>query len=70
MTKKHYEALAAGLRDAWDTSSAAREFALPIEDERRAVWVACVEAVAAVCATDNPRFDTARFYEACGLIVW
>jgi len=28
-------------------------------------WVACVEAVANVCAASNPRFDRERFVRAC-----
>ena len=50
MSKKHYEALAAALHEERGA-----------EDE----WLACVHAVADVCATFNPRFDRERFLSAC-----
>ena len=54
MTRKHFEALAAELRqvksaNAWET------------------WIGCVEATATVCARFNPTFDRARFLTACGV---
>lgn len=51
MSKKHYIAMAAAVREIADV----------IERRRMA------ERVAAVCAADNPRFNRARFLAACGV---
>ncbi len=58
MTKKHFEALAAALRE--------NRF-LPDNEAANVQWERCVEAVAAVGADFNPRFDRARFLAACGM---
>lgn len=51
MSKKHFEALASEIRTIFNTA------------ERHAAAV----AVAKVARQFNPRFDTARFYAACGV---
>ncbi len=62
MTRKDYEALASDIRHAhtwWMT-----------EEEKQAahrVMSVFVENVTEYFAEDNPRFDKARFVEACGL---
>jgi hypothetical protein len=58
MTKKHFKALAEALKN------------LRPEDKDSAafhMWKHSCAAVADTCRTANPRFDRARFYEACGL---
>lgn len=60
MSKKHYEALAAALRDARnDEGSDYATFDEGID--------AAVERIAIVLRKDNPRFDSARFLKAAGV---
>lgn len=58
MTKKDFQALARALH-----------LAMPLIDaepyNRKNTWLRCVKYVADVCAASNPRFDRARFIEAC-----
>lgn len=54
MTKRDYIKLAAALRSAE-----------PTWNEARGQWLKDIGAVAAVLGDDNPRFDLARFFEAC-----
>lgn len=63
MSKKHYEAFASHLK-----------ITRPDPDDKMVVdvafrhqWKRDVIAVSDVCRLDNPRFDAARFFEACGL---
>ncbi len=51
MTKKHFVALAAGIRGIGDPKARAEAAAV----------------VARVALDSNPRFDSARFYSACDL---
>jgi hypothetical protein len=57
MTKKHLQALADAL---WKTKPAGRT------DYHMEQWKADVNAVAAVCARYNDKFDILRFLSACG----
>lgn len=71
MTRKHYIALAAAIKDTnvldpyqvgeAPVFSVSRDF---IEDIARKF---AADVVAAVAYADNPRFDYARFVRACGL---
>jgi hypothetical protein len=59
MTKRHFEDLAAIVRDAETVGFS------PVER----FWLAA--KLANVARSDNPRFDTFRFYRACGVYeVW
>lgn len=55
MTKKHFEALAAAVRES-------REAGMPNKSVR-----IMAEQLADVCCRENPRFDVTRFYVACGV---
>ena len=59
MSKKHFEALAAAMRDARVRVAAEPCGLLGAVDK-------VVEEVAAACAASNPRFDKGRFLAACG----
>jgi hypothetical protein len=67
MSKKHFEALAAALKEArpftkgYNTPDQVGAVLLPWEES-------CL-AVAGVCARFNPNFDRARFLKACGVEV-
>lgn len=52
MTRKDFEALAAALNAARYVSA-------------EKVWDVVAVKIAEVCASDNPRFDSARFFAAC-----
>ena len=58
MTRKHFQALAETLKGSrpWNIDSAARF-----------QWEADVKAVASALRQFNPRFNNARFLEACGV---
>lgn len=61
MTRRDFTAIAAALADS-----------RPPGDNSKAYWLlgqwsADVHGIADVLAADNPRFDRARFYRACGL---
>lgn len=59
MTRKHFEALAAMVRDLASTTA----------DPTQAVDIAVrdhADTLAKFCATQNPNFDRARFLKACG----
>lgn len=55
MSKKHFIALAAEIK------------AILTETNNREAALAAAKVVSKVAQTDNPRFDIARFYVACGL---
>jgi len=57
MTRKHFEALAAGLREARPEVSFGEPYA---------AWREAVNAVARACAKSNEAFDRMRFLAACG----
>lgn len=65
MSKKHFEALAAALREqvAAQSTSAALDgnygCVVAVEDAAR--------RISDVCARFNPNFDRARFLKACGV---
>lgn len=62
MTKKHFDALAAALKEA------RLAFALPIGVETAETQShRDILMVASVCARFNPNFDRARFLTACGV---
>ena len=59
LTKKHFEALAAALKDR-----------MPVEPRTSNVgtqWYWDVQAMTDVCARFNPNFDRVRFLKACGV---
>jgi hypothetical protein len=63
MTKRHFEMLAATLRDCkppWPTDS-------PVTHMAMTQWEFVCRRFARMCATHNPRFDRARFIQACGV---
>lgn len=57
MSRKDYNALAAAVRD-W------RRVCLSLDEADVAQLVA---RLAAVCQSDNPRFQRSRFFDACGV---
>lgn len=60
MTKKHFEALAAALKERKPSNSDDYTSDAGLEQ-----WIADVYAVADVCAAHNAHFDRARFLAAC-----
>ncbi len=60
MTKKDYEALARGLKEARPSDSDGHE--------AMQTWEKCVRLIAQQLYTDNNRFHTGRFYDACGWV--
>lgn len=61
MTRKHYRALAAAVRDTLAP--------LTNEPQAREACAELAHRIAKVCLSDNPHFDADRFFEACGLPV-
>lgn len=61
MSKKDYQAIAGAFYATRVFEDASRKHA----DAMKAQWRASVEFVAEALAADNPRFDRARFLEAC-----
>jgi hypothetical protein len=61
MTRKDYIRIAAALKSARPPYHA--------ETAPRVAWDAAVFEIADVLADDNPRFDRAIFYAACGAAV-
>lgn len=60
MTRKHFEALAAVLKDhAVSARDGSRD------EQHRVAWIAA--DVATICASFNPYFDRTRFLKACGV---
>lgn len=59
MTRKHYEAIAAAIREESD--------AFPTDLVVRGTLERLASALGGVFAADNPRFDRARFLAACGI---
>jgi hypothetical protein len=67
MCRREFNALAAALRDERPCDLGRYPFA--DEPTRRAYdhWGTTCLAIMAVCQGSNPRFDRARFAEACGM---
>lgn len=65
MTRKDYELTAAAIKAELDNSSADK---YGDDYARGAYWAldAAAKRLANTLATDNPRFDQARFLRACG----
>lgn len=63
MTKKDYELIARALRDTMLIDIASAD---ELRGATKATRSACAR-VAAALATENPRFDRARFLAACGV---
>lgn len=57
MTRKDYKAIAAGFASNEPPAGSTL---------RRLQWLEDINEVARVFAADNPRFDRARFFKACG----
>lgn len=64
MTRKHYEAVAAVIRDEVDSVSDLPTVQAVIV---RISLLNVADGLADVFAADNPRFDRERFLAACGL---
>ena len=60
MTRKDYVAIAAGI------AAAKAKYAKDCVPEHAALYVAA-QMLAATLAADNPRFDRAKFLQACGV---
>ena len=60
MTKKHFEALAAALKQAGQEYGDSATY-------HKGQWRRDVEMVALTCMSFNPNFDRARFLKACGV---
>ena len=56
MTRKHFQSLALALSYGQPN---------PADTPRYEQWLLDVDMVASACAEHNPRFDRARFIEAC-----
>lgn len=67
MTKKHFDQLAAIIRDANNYNRTQAE-----DNQERTHAGICLRMVQAAlsgyCASQNPNFDAGRFYEACQLV--
>lgn len=63
MTRKHFEALAYGLRRQRPERD---EYSPEAYTERLLEWQRCVKAMADVCRQFNGLFDRERFIDACG----
>lgn len=63
MSRKHFERLAQSLRSVRPevTPESKNDWTLYLQ------WKASVDAIAAACKASNPRFDTHRFGDACGV---
>lgn len=59
-SKRHYEALAAAMRDAKPAGQSEDE------DAAETQWITDVEEIASVFMADNPKFDSTKFLKACG----
>jgi hypothetical protein len=57
MSRKHFTALAYELKNVRPEQC---------EHSAYAAWWTCVQAVANACAESNGRFQSARFFAACG----
>ena len=64
MTKKDYVKIAAAFKETKVVGDARTDDAV---FAAMGTWNALREEIAAICAIDNPRFDRARFYKACGM---
>lgn len=62
MSKKHFEALAAALKDNRPVEGGMSFYQFSEEQ-----WLDGVGRIADVCARFNPNFDRARFLAACGV---
>jgi len=60
MTKKDYVRIAA-------VFSVNRPSIYGTDETEKTTWRVLVRCMAETLATDNPRFDRARFYKACGM---
>lgn len=71
MTKKDFELIASALRDdaAHLAPDACDDYSQRTDWEKGAYdqWNTTALAIARALATTNPRFDRARFLEACGV---
>ncbi len=61
MSRRDYRAIAAALRSV--TTCEPHK----CSPDGHRTWQDCVDAVARTLAADNPRFDRAKFYAACGV---
>lgn len=69
MTRKHFEQIAAALRDTKPPKPGADKshyWAARYASEVKR-WEIVVERMTEFCAESNPRFDRERFQRACGL---
>ncbi len=65
MTRKDFEALAEAIRDARNALIASAPEGSRQEIHR--ITLSMATDIAKVCATQNPRFDKARFLTTCGM---
>ena len=63
MSKKHFEAAAAKIRGMMEESQ------VTLDNQLRQRALAAAEVFASVASEFNPRFDRARFFTACGIVL-
>lgn len=70
MTKKHYVAMAKSIKTQIDRSKAPTEIpeGTPYREGLRTAATLIAQDFAANAKRDNARFDTHRFYVACGIM--
>lgn len=59
MTKRHFETFAREMR---------REFEVSKNEDTKAGLAVATDIFARLAQAENPRFDRARFFQACGFI--
>jgi hypothetical protein len=66
MSKKDYELIARALKDSKPQSKLNANYQDNVYFERMVVWESVINKVAAEMENENPRFNRAKFLQACG----